>query len=320
MVVANDHMSSVQTSNTEKVPTAKLSARRYGEILAIVSSALWGFFPIITQLSFTRLDPLWSAGFSALFAVPFFAVIVHRKGHWHQLADRRGWPGILIVTLCIGVIFYGLNFIGFKHTSSGNGSIILLMELFFSMAFLRWWGGERLNGDEIVGALLMVVGAFVILFRGAFILQMGDLILLFATVFPPLGNYFARQARSYVSSAVVLFGRCSLSGATLLVLAAIFSEAPSFEALLASMPYLLINGIVLFGVTKLLWLETIHRLEISVALALTSVTPFFTFMYSYVLFDIPPTTAQLLGLGPTVVGILLLTRVVRPFTLFKERQ
>jgi drug/metabolite transporter (DMT)-like permease len=298
---------------------ARLTPRRIGEILAIGSSALWGFFPIVTQLSFQRIDPLWSAGLSALFAVPFFALLVHLKGQWGQLADKRAWRGILMVTLCIGVIFYGLNFIGFRYTSAGNGSIILLMELFFTMAVLRWWGGERLSRGEVAGALLMMVGAFIVLFQGTFIPQKGDLILLFATIFPPLGNYFARQARSYVSSAVVLLGRCFLSGVLLLVVAAFVSAPPSLDALQLSLPLLLINGLVLFGITKLLWLETIHRLEISVALAISAVAPFFTLLYAYLLLGDVATSAQLWGLVPTVLGIVLLTGVLRSPQLIVRR-
>ena len=216
-----------------------------------------------------------------------------------------------MVTILIGVIFYGLNFIGFQHTSAGNGSIILMMELFFTMGILRWWGGEYLSPAQVVGAILMLVGAVLVLFQGTFVPQKGDLLLLAATVFPPLGNFYAREARQFVSSSVVLFCRSVLSAGFLLLAALCVNGVPLIGDLQHSFPYLLINGFVLFGLSKLLWLETIHRIEISVGLALGAVTPAFTLLYANLILGDIPTAFQLWGLLPTMAGIVLLTGVLR---------
>lgn len=278
-----------------------------GELFVFISAPLWGLFPIFSILAFSTLPPLYTAAFSTLFAVITFAIALTIKKEWHQLLIKSAWKDLLLTTIIIGVIFYPLIFIGLQKTTAGNASIIALMEIFFSMAILRAWKKEHLKRKHILGAAFMVIGALLILFQGELQLNEGDLIILIAAAIPPAGNYFAQQARKKVSSSTIMFVRSILAGLLVLLFAYAFEPTPTFNDINSSLLFLAINGIVLLGLTKIFWIEGIHRIPISKALSLSSINPAFTLIFAYLILSEIPTVWQIFGYIPMIIGILILT-------------
>jgi len=284
---------------------------RQGELFLLSSTFLWGIFPVITILSFSTLTPLISAGISTLVAALVFAAMLTARGRWSQFLIREAYKDILLATLLIGVMLYGLVFLGASKTSANNMAIILLLEIFFNQIVLGLWGKESMTRGQRVGSLLMVMGALIILFPGELKLNVGDLILVLACCVPPFGNYFMQQARRRVNSETIMFARSVIGGLILLSMGLMIEPTPKIEALSNSLWFLLINGILLLGVSKILWIEAIHRISISKASALTAVNPLVTMVFAYLLLSEIPTISQLLGFMPIALGIFLLTKRIR---------
>ena len=154
----------------------------------------------------------------------------------------------------------------------------------------------------------MGFGAACVLFQGVFTPNPGDIIILLATAVPPFGNYYAQKARKYVSSIHIMFIRSVITGFVFFLLAWIFEGVPSFSVIQLSFPLLLINGILLCGVAKVLWIEGIHRLAITKAISLASTTPAWTLFFAYLFLHEIPTVWQLVGIVPLISGVWLLTR------------
>ena len=280
---------------------------RHGEYFAFAQAVIWGAFPVITKLSYNSLSPLYTAAFATLLSLPVFIILIQRKRVWHELRTTVAWKGIMAAALFIGFLYYGFTFVGLSYTSAGNTSIVLLMEVFFSFAILRWWGAEHATRLQFMGATLMVLGALLVLFHGELHIQMGDVIILTGCIFPPLGNHYVKLARQSVSSETLMFGRSLVSGLLFLVAAMIAEVQPSSMAITQSLPLLLINGVLLFGVSKLLWMESIHRISVSKAVALGAISPAFTLALSYLVLIEIPTLWQIAGFIPMFFGVLLLT-------------
>ncbi|MCK5471920.1 DMT family transporter, partial [Candidatus Gracilibacteria bacterium] len=150
-------------------------------------------------------------------------------------------------------------------------------------------------------------GVLLILFPGKFELNRGDFLILLATAFPPAGNYFQQLARKKVSAATLLFIR-SLFGAAFLFLLASFFEANLPRDFSDALPFLAINGLLLFGFSKILFIEGIHRIPVAKAISLNAIVPVFALVYAFFFLREIPTVWQLAGLFPILLGGILITR------------
>ena len=69
---------------------------------------------------------------------------------------------------------------------------------------------------------------------------------------------------------------------------------------------LLLNGVVIFGISKIFWVEGIHRMSVTKANALSSLNPFITLIFAWLLLKDAPTVWQLSALAPMILGVILL--------------
>lgn len=290
----------------------KLSSTKQGELFIFSEAILWGLFPVVSIISYKSLSPLSSLAWSILFATLFFGVIMTVQKKWKELWTPHIWKDILLITFFIGVCYYGILFWGMKYTSAGNMSIISLTEIFFSYLFFHIWKKDFISLKHLGGAALMLIGAFLVLFQGNFHFNFGDILIVIAVMFPPLGNHAQQSARKKISSVTILFLRSLFSAPIIFLLAYFLRENNSFGEVSHSLFTLVLNGIFLMGFSKILWLEGIHRLSVVKSLALGSISPIFALIFSYFLFDQIPSLWQLLAFGPMFVGALLLTRKQKP--------
>ena len=287
---------------------AGISNARKGDIIISFEILLWSFFPILTIISLNSLNFAYSLAFTFLIASVFFLAIIAYGKKWSDFLHMPSMKYVLGATFFIG-LYYALVFYGLQFTTAGNSSIILLMEVFFSFLILGMLlGKERITSNGGVGALLMVLGAIIVLFRGGFHFNAGDIIILAATAFPPFGNYLMQKARKNVSSVTIMFIRSLVTSAFMLLIGLLFFDFPGSSELRASMPFLMISGILLFGLSKILWMEAIHRIPITRAVSLSTISPAFTLVFAFFILKEIPTAFQIAGLVPLVAGALLILR------------
>ena len=293
-----------------KLKSGKTRSReRNGELFILTEVLLWSIFPVITILALGTISPFYAASISTLIAAVFFASVITIKRQWHHLLRRQAWKPIFLASLFVGCFFYAFIFLGLRYTTAGNASILSLMEVFFSFVILGvLLKHEHILPSHFLGSLLMVIGAGLILLPNVSGWHHGNLLVILATFFAPWGNRYAQQARKIVSAETIMFCRSVISGLFLLTLAVIFESTPSRGALLASTSFLLVNGILLMGLSKIFWLEGIARLPITKAISLSSLAPAFTLIVAYMVLHESVTSIQILGFLPIVIGVSLLTK------------
>jgi drug/metabolite transporter (DMT)-like permease len=284
-----------------------MKEERKGELYIFSEAVIWSFFPIVTTLTFAGVSPLVSLSSATFLSTFFFIGVMLYKGTWHELKNWTAWRYGLFIALFTGIGFYALYYIGLSHTSSGNASLIVLFEILTSYVIFNFVRKEPFPTEHMLGAFFMVVGALILVGRGYSGFAAGDLFILAATLFAPFGNVFQQKARTIVSSETVMFLRSALSSAVLIALALFLGESFSLTGALSVWPVLLINGILIFGLSKLFWIEGIHRISVTKAILLQSMSPIFTILLAWALLSEAPTVWQLSALLPFILGAVLLT-------------
>ena len=273
----------------------------------MASVLFWAFFPIVTVLSYETLSAFYSLAWATLFASVFFGgVIIYRKT-WREIASPLLWKYVFFITLFIGILYYGFYFSGLSRTTPGNVALIAQFEIFTSFLFFNVFRREYLSFEHIIGGFFMVFGTLVVLAPNFSGINVGDFLILGATFFAPIGNLFQQKARNIASSEVIMFLRSALSIPVLFIFAYLTSTHASAGDVRGSFFYLLINGVLLLGLSKIFWLEAIHRMSVTTANALLGAGPLLTLLIAWALLHQVPTVWQMASLFPFIFGTLLLT-------------
>ncbi|MDF1614162.1 DMT family transporter [Desulfurivibrio dismutans] len=292
-----------------------ISEQRKGEFYLLAEEFLWGWFPIVTLLSYPYLAPLWSMGLTLAVAAVFFGVLMGRgkkgRSRWRELKYRRAWADLAWSSFYIMLLFV-LLFTGLSYTTAGNAALILFMQVFFAFLFFNLLQGEKMNPVHLAGAAMMSVGAFLVLFPGEAGLNKGDLLVLLAAVVAPIGNRYQQRARRYVHATTLLFVRTVTSLPVVLLLAWLYASPPGLTDLQATWWLMAINGVFLMGLSKIYWIEALHRLSVTKISAMTALSPLFTMLFAFFVLHEIPGGWQLTGILPILAGGILITRPIDP--------
>jgi drug/metabolite transporter (DMT)-like permease len=284
-----------------------MTEQRKGEVIVLSQTFIWGFFPIITILTYAKLSGLASLGWSIVFAALFFGAILIARKKVKELANLQLWKYAIAIAFFNGVMYYGLVFIGLTKTTAGNSSIVALFEILTSFIFFHLIRKDIISKEHTFGAGLMVLGAMIVLWPNFSHFNIGDILILAATFFTPMGNFAQQKARKIASSESILFARSILTFPIVFGLSALLGQHASSADVRSSLVFLLINGAIIFGISKIMWLEAIHRIAVTKALALGSVSPLVTLIFAWLLLKQTPNAWQLASLVPMIFGIFLLT-------------
>lgn len=284
-----------------------LSEKRKGESLAFLYSVLESLWPILSIISAGSVHPFLFTAMSTLLAAPIFFVLMIMRNRLSELKKKEAWLPMLGTALFLVAILHPIITVGMNHSTAGNASIVMMVEIFYSFIFfgliLRI---ERYSIYAFLGAGLMILGALSLLFHGNFDPQLGDIILLFAMALAPIGNFFQQRARKLVSTETLLFVRSLVGGSLALFIGHFFFPWPSFVNFIDIWPYMLMNALVIFGFQKIIWVESINRIPVAKALTLRSITPALTILLAFFVLNEHPSWWQLLGFFPMAMGAYLI--------------
>lgn len=277
-------------------------------MIIFFSTLLWSFFPIVAIFVYKHISPLFTLILSNFFAVIFFSIIFILKNKFHELKNKKALKDIFFASISLLALWLFV-FIGLNYTTAGNGSIFLLMEILFSFLYFGIWHKEKFTKSHITGTIIMAIGAIILLFPGEINFNKGDFLIILGTMFAPIGNFFQQKARKQVSTETMLLLRNIISIPIILIIALLFQQPlPTLTAIKTTLPLLIFSGTILFGVSKIMWIEGIHRIPVSKAVSVGVACPAFTLIFAYFFLNEIPTTWQITGFLPMLIGAILITR------------
>ena len=233
--------------------------------------------------------------------------MIYYKKRFNEFKNKEAYKDLILTTFFITLLFLFI-FMGLNYTTATNMAVIIFLQLLFSFLYFNLIGKEHIPFIHIVGALMMGAGAIVILFPDDFSFNKGDVLILIAAMIAPIANFYQKRARRYVSVEVILLFRYLLSLPFLLALAYIIEPIPSMENIIETSPYLILTGILIFGISKIFWIEGVFLTSITKASAMAAFVPPLTIFFAYLILDEIPTLIQLIAIAPIVFGGYLITR------------
>ncbi len=284
-----------------------MKSEQRGMLYAWIFAMLEGLFPILSIFILKYMGSLYAYAFSISVAMMLFMLYLLFKQRLHELFCKEALYDLLMTALLINLMFV-LIFTGLRFTTAGNMSVIIIMQLFFAYLYFNVFGDEKLGMLPTIGAFMMAVGGMVVVFPEDFGVNIGDLLILLAAAVAPVANVYQKRARLYVSSETILAFRNSVVIPILLVLAYFFEKPISEKALMDALPFILLNGVLVFTLAKILWIEALHFTSITKLSAMVSLIPVFTLLFAYLIFGDIPTARQLAGIVPVIAGSLLISQ------------
>jgi len=272
-----------------------------GELSILASAIIFAFFPVIIKLG-VGIQPVFYAAVSTLITGVLMLAIVSRNNNLRELKNKKAWSSILIVTLFVVVIPYLLIYRGIQMTTGVNASILNQCEIFFALIY-GWIIGEALTRHTFFGAILIVIGTVLTVFRGFLDFNQGDLLIILATASYPFANIYAKKALKMVSPTTLVLARSLIGGGVLLVISLFVESQEMAVKNLSVYWYLfLLNGLLVSGFSKVLWYEGLKRLDVSKATILVMPYPAFGVLYSTVILRETLSLYQLLGMLIIIFG------------------
>lgn len=280
---------------------------RKGELYALLLCTLEGLFPLLSIYTIEAYGAITAYWYTIALATLLFLLLQWRYGLLREMLQPSARRDLLLTSLFITLLFLGI-FIGLRYTTAANASVIMVLQLFFSYLYFNLLGAERMRALHLTGALLMGIGAILVLLPQSWRFNPGDLIILGSAAIAPLANHYQKRARAAISSLSVMGAR-NLIALPFLALAAFGFESPSNplhhpEAL----GFLLLNALLIFVVAKVLWVEALHYISVTKLSALAAFIPLWTLLFVYLIEGIVPSTQSLLGACAVVIGAVALTR------------
>ena len=240
---------------------ARLAPRDLALILAVV--AIWGFSFVAMKIALREAPPFALAALRFFFAALPLVFFVKRP--------RMPWPFVVGYGFCIGVFQFGLLFLALKlGMPAGLSSVVILVQVFFTIGLAVAFLGDRLRREDLLGALVAAIG---VLLLGAYqILEghaasfIGYLLVIAAALAWGIGNVIAKHAAMrYGADMFALVVWSSLVSPLPLALVSfafegglgVLSTVAHASALTWGCVLLLAWGATLFGFAS--WARLLHR-------------------------------------------------------------
>ena len=284
-----------------------MKQERSGELLLLALTFFEGWFPIFTILALQFITPVFAYSATLIFAIIIFMALVVIRKKSSELVRWSAYKDLLLTSLLISTMFACI-YIGLSYTTAGNMAVISFLQVFFSFFYFNLIGGEKFTRIHLLGALLMAIGAIIILFPDEFVLNVGDWLILLAAAIAPIANMYQKRARRQVSSETILAFRSIIALPVLLLIAIAFEPVPEWDDMIQALPYIAVTGLLLMGLSKIFWVEAIHRISITKASAMLAFIPVFTLTFAYLTLNEEPGTSQIAGILPVLLGGYLISK------------
>ena len=287
-----------------------MTREREGELFMLGLAILESWFPIFSIISMSYIGALHTYTYSLIIALVFFIALMYKNNAFSELKNKEAYKDLLFSSFWITSLFL-LVFIGMQYTTAGNMAVIIFLQLLFSFVYFNVIGKERIDTLHLIGAIIMGIGALIILIPDDLAFNKGDLFILAGAAIAPFANFYQKRARKYCSSVTILGFRTVVGLPFIAFMAWYLEPSVVYEQLVLALPYLLFIGIVIYVISKIMWIEALHRISITKVSAMMGLVPAMTLFFAYFYLGEVPELRQIIGIGPVLIGGYILTKPIK---------
>jgi len=272
-----------------------MTKEREGELFMLGVSLFESWFPILSIIALSYIGALHTYALALFISLIFFSIIMFKKKLFSELLNKDNYISLILTSFWITVLFV-LIFIGIRYTTAGNMSVIVFLQLFFSYLYFNVFGKQKLDKVHTIGAFVMGIGAIIILYPNELSFNKGDWILLLAAAIAPIANMYSQRARKFYSSETILGFRTFFALPIISLMAYLLEPELSYDNLQKALPYVLVIGLFIFGLSKIFWMEALHRISITKVSAMVALVPVLTLVFAFYILEKYPRLVKCLEL------------------------
>jgi len=277
--------------------------KQKGILFSILAGLTIGLSPVIAKLIVNLVNSetmlvLWFFFASILFILflKSFRKIKDIIKNWKKIIVIGFLTGVGSILWTYGILYAGPNNVAFL------GQFTTIFTILLSIVFLK----ERFTKLEILGVMIAIIGVFTLSYENTELRIFSTLIILGSTVCYSLSNIFSKHFLKKIDYLSLAAGRSFF----------IFLFISSYSLALGKLQ-LNIPPIV-FGYTFLgsfcgaflgfiLFYKALEVFEISKSMAIRTIEPFLTAIFSFLILSLIPTFNQILGGTMIVLGVIIMS-------------
>lgn len=217
---------------------------------------------------------------------------------------RRQAPFFLIIGLLVAASTT-FNYVAVGYVDPGTASMLAQTSTVFALIFSVIWLRERLSRLELLGALMALIGVFVISFQPGDYLRIGSLLVLGSAFMYALHTAIVKRYGGEMNFGNFFLFRVASTTAFLLLFATARGQLawPPRQAWI----FLALAGTVDVVISRVLYYVALRRLRMSFHTIILTISPVITILWSLALFGERPTAQALAGGLTVVAGVAIVT-------------
>lgn len=281
--------------------------------LAILLMAIWGFNMVVMKVCIEQIPPLLlTAARFLLLSIPAVFFIKKPKVPFKLVF----WYGSFLFSIQFALLLLGMN----AGVTAGVASILLQLQVFFTILFGILFFHEKLHIWQVLGAIVSFLGiAFILMNLGESVTFLGFILVLAASICWAAGNAVSKKIGKVDMISLVIWG--SLVAWPPLLIASFFLNTPDemihFFAQASLITWL---GFIYFTfiatlVAYVIWSFLLHHHPAGTIAPFTLLIPVFGILSSAVLLNEPLQPWKIIsvllvfaGLGINLLGPRLMKR------------
>lgn len=259
---------------------------------------------VFARFLWPHLPPVTSAMYVLGIATVEVAFLV---GFWNRIhfGVFRHHPWFFLSIGFLAAASTTLNYAAVGFIDPGTASLLSKASILFGVGLGLVWLRERLTALEAMGAVLAIIGVFIITFQPGDYLRLGSLMVLASALMYALHAALVKHHGTGMSLAEFFLFRLLCTTGFLFLFSAGWGELtwPGRQAWLI----LLLAGTISAMIGRGLYYMALRRLRLSLHSIFLTLSPVVTIGWTLLLFGIRPTPQQLLGGAGVIAGVWLVT-------------
>ena len=280
---------------------------RIGLTCAALCALNGAFVPAVAKLTTSRGSPLFVATMTTLFAGLLAAGVLAARGEWPSLFGRRtGWRLALIGTLGTGVAFT-LLYAGTQRSTAVETALCLQIEPLYSLLAAWAFLGHRPSRRRVLATASILAGILVAVGPRGLAGSAGVWFLLATPLCWQATHLVVLRGLRGVRPPILTAARYVYGSLALVAYGLLTGElaTPPGGGLVAALPLLALQGVVLSYLGTLVWYQAVTRLDLArtTAIVVPSI-PLLSFAASFAILGEVPTPNQWAGMALVAAGVL----------------
>ncbi len=277
-----------------------------GYIYLSLCILLWAAIPVVSKNILVEMDVFQMLFYTSLISLLTLSIVLIIHKNRPKNYGRRDYTHMAFLGFLGAYLYYIFLYGAFSLTTAQEGFILAytwpILVLLLAFVILK----EKVTGRKIIAISLSFFGIVIIFTRGdlmelQFTNILGDSLALTGAFIFALFSILGKRAKydRIVAAFVYFLVATIFSFITMLLLSNFIIPNPT------TLAYLLLNGILINGLTYVWWFRALENLETHIVSTSLYLTPFISLLYISLFLPEQVMISSVIGLIIIVAGILL---------------